>query len=70
MNAAETRTRVLLATVLLKVLAPRLQKYGITITIDDVTDLLVVAASAWHFIGPVLERFFPPKAEPAQPAKP
>ena len=67
MNGAETRARILLATVVMKIMMPRLAKYGIAITVDDVLDLFVVAAGAWHIVAPYVERYFPsPAASPRQ----
>jgi hypothetical protein len=65
MSASDTRARVLLATVFLKVVTPHLQKYGITISLDDVEDLLMVGAGGWHVIAPYLERYLPPRAKNA-----
>ena len=62
------RARVLVATVLLKILTPYAQKVGIQLNLDDVENLLVVGAVAWHQLGPVLERYLPPKHPPAPPA--
>lgn len=70
MNPALVRGRMLAATVLLKILTPYLAKYGVALNIDDVENILIVLALAWHEAAPVLERFIPPpKSSPAQPAK-
>lgn len=70
MTAEQTRSRALLAAVLVKIFEPRLAKYGVSISTDDVLDLFVGLTAAWHLIAPILERYFPPPARPANPTQP
>lgn len=67
MPSDSARARILVATILLKVAAPRLEKYGIKLSLDDVLDLSIVAAAAWHQLGPWLDARFPPR-QPVGPA--
>lgn len=61
------RARILIATLFLKIAAPRLAKYGIKLELDDVLDLALLATAVWHQIGPWLDARFPPQ-KPVGPA--
>lgn len=66
MNAAQTRSNFLLATIVAKILQERLAQYGVSITPADVLDLFVGAAAAWHVVAPMLERYFPTSPQEGQ----
>lgn len=63
----QTRTNLLLATIVAKIVGERLVKYGVTITAADVLDLFAGAAVAWHLAAPILARYFPPPSGPSAP---
>lgn len=67
MNAQQNRVIV---TLLAAILVPRIEQHlGIKLTADDVADLVGLSVVAAHGIAAIFVRYFPPKAQPAQPAK-
>lgn len=66
---SQIRERMILAALLLKILEPRLQQYGITLTTADLVDLIGGAVVVWHtVVAPILARFAVPPSQPVAPA--
>jgi hypothetical protein len=68
MTAAQMRVQALLATIILKMLEPHLQQYGVSLSLDDVLDGFILVTGAWHYVMPYIQRFIPPM-KPVEPAK-
>lgn len=59
----------LIATLVGALLVPKIERAtGVKLTTDDVAALVALVPVAWHGIGAIFDRVFPPKQQPVGPA--
>jgi hypothetical protein len=67
MNTRQNSIIVALASAML---VPKIEQLtGVKLKTEDVAELVAAALIAWHALAAFIETRFPPKVQPAEPAK-